>query len=164
METITCLRDEHRLDGEDNFISWKHIILLILEDNDLLDHFKEFILELEEEEAMERHKKSEIKAKRILTDSIKDYLIPNVSELRTPKVIFDSLTRLYEIKNKRRNLTLRNQLINVMMNKLYSIPTYFMRISNMKDQLETIGDSLVNAELVTKTLNGFPSSWDAFFQ
>ena len=39
-----------------------------------------------------------------------------------------------------------------------------MRISQIKDQPTTIGDSVDDAELVTTTLIGFPSSWDAFVQ
>jgi hypothetical protein len=39
-----------------------------------------------------------------------------------------------------------------------------MRILQIKDQLAAIGDSVDDAELVTTTLNGFPSSWDAFVQ
>jgi hypothetical protein len=44
------------------------------------------------------------------------------------------------------------------------VSTYFMRISQIKDQLVAIGDSMDDAEIVTTTLNGFPSSWDAFVQ
>jgi hypothetical protein len=94
-----------------------------------LDHVKQVLLEPKEEEAKARHKKTEIKAKRILIDSIKDHLIPNVLELKTPKEMFDALTRLYESKNTSKKLTLRNQLRNVMMHKSDSVSTYFMRIS-----------------------------------
>jgi hypothetical protein len=45
--------------------------------------------EPEDEEA-----KAKVKAKRILTDSIKGHLIPNVSELKTAKEMFDALIRL----------------------------------------------------------------------
>jgi hypothetical protein len=76
--------------------------------------------ELEDEEAKTKFKKNEIKAKRILTDSIKDHLIPNVSELKTSKEMFDALTKLYESKNTSRKLTLRHQLRNVTMNKSVS--------------------------------------------
>jgi hypothetical protein len=161
---ITSMRVEDRLDGADNFRSWKHRILLILEENELLDHVKQVLPEPEEEDAKAKYKKNEIKAKRILTDSIKDHLIPNVSELKTPKEMFDALSRLYESKNTSRKLTLRHQLRNVMMNKSDTVSTYFMRISQIKDQLAAIGDSVDDAELVTTTLNGFPSSWDAFVQ
>jgi hypothetical protein len=39
-----------------------------------------------------------------------------------------------------------------------------MRISQIKDQLVSIGDPVEDTELVTTTLNGFPSSWDPFVQ
>ena len=42
------------------------------------------------------HKKNLVKAKRINVDSIKDQLIPHVSSLKTPKEVFDSLTKLFE--------------------------------------------------------------------
>jgi hypothetical protein len=164
MKIITSMRVEDRLVGPDNFRSWKHRILLFLEENELLDHVKQVLPELEEVDAKAKFKKNEIKAKRILIDSIKAYLIPNVSELKTPKEMFDALTRLYENKNTNRKLTLRHQLRNVMMNKSEIISNYFMRISQIKDQLATIGDSMDDAELVTTTVNGFPSSWDPFVQ
>ena len=52
-------------------------------------------------------------AKRIIADSIKDHLIPKVSSLKTPKAMFDSLTKMFEGKNINRKMTLRNQLNNV---------------------------------------------------
>jgi hypothetical protein len=118
----------------------------------------------EDKEAKEKFKKNEVKAKRILADSIKDHMIPNVSELKTPKEMFDALTRLYESKNTSPKLTLRHQLRNVTMNKLETVVNYFMKISQIKDQLATIGDSVEDVELVTTTPNGFPPSWDPFVQ
>jgi hypothetical protein len=94
----TSMRVEDRLDGADNFRSWKHRIQLILEENELLDHVKKMLLE-PGDEAKAKFKKNEVKAKRILTNSIKDHLIPNVSKLKTAKEMFDALTRLYESKN-----------------------------------------------------------------
>ena len=103
----TNLRVEDRLDGVDNFISWKHRILLILEENDLLHYVKEDTLE-PKEEAKAKYKKNMAKAKIILFDSIKDHLIPHVSELKTPKEMFKALRRLYERKNTNRKLLLRH--------------------------------------------------------
>ena len=54
------------------------------------------------------HKKNLIKAKKIIVDSIKDQIIPQVSSLKTPKM-FDSLINLFEYKN----MDLRKQLNNV---------------------------------------------------
>jgi hypothetical protein len=154
----TNMRVEDRLDGEDNFRSWKHKVHLILEENELLDHIKQILPEPEEEDPKAKFRKNEVKAKRILTESIKDHLIPNVLEMKTPKEMFDALTKLYESKNTSRKLTLRQQLRNVTMNKSETIANYFMRISQIKDQLATNGDPVEDVELVTTTLNGFPSS------
>ena len=52
-------------------------------------------------------------AKRIIVDSIKDHLIPQVSSLKTPKAMFDALTKLFEWKNINWKMNLRNHLKNV---------------------------------------------------
>ena len=80
----TNLRVEDRLDGADNFRSWKHRTLLILKKKDLLNCVKEATLKPKEEEAKAKYKKNMVKAKRGLCDSLKDHLIPHVSELKSP--------------------------------------------------------------------------------
>lgn len=75
-----------------------------------------------------------------------------------------ALARLYERKNTSIKLTLRHKLRIVRMNKSYSISTYFMKVSRIRDQLASIGDVADHVELVTTTLNGFSYSWDAFVQ
>ena len=42
------------------------------------------------------HQKNLVKAKKIIVDSITNHLIPQVSSLKTPKEMFDSLTKLFE--------------------------------------------------------------------
>ena len=63
---------------------------------------------LEGYEAKSLHKNKLFKAKRIIADSIKDHLIPQVSSLKTPKAMFDALTKLFEGKNINQKMTLRN--------------------------------------------------------
>ena len=53
----------------------------------------------EGDEAKGLHNKNLVKAKKIIVDSIKDHIIPKVSSLKTPKEMFDSLTKLFEGKN-----------------------------------------------------------------
>ena len=45
------------------------------------------------------HKKKLVKAKNIIADSVTNQLVLQVSSLKTPKM-FDSLTKLFEGKNK----------------------------------------------------------------
>ena len=67
----------------------------------------------EGDEVKALHKKKLVREKRIIANSIKDHLIPRVSSLKTPKSMFDALTKLFEGKNISRKMTLRNQLKNV---------------------------------------------------
>ena len=68
-------------------------------------------------------------AKRTIADSIKDHLIPQVSSLKTPKSMFDALTKLFEGKNINQKMTLRNQLKNVKIQNEETIQSYFTRVS-----------------------------------
>ena len=111
-----------------------------------------------------KHQKDTIRAKRIIADSIKDHLIPYVSSKTTPKEMFDALTRLYEGKNINRKMNLRTQLKNIRMQKEETIQEYFSRISEFKEQLETVGDTIDEDELIMTALNGLTRPWDAFIE
>ena len=60
-------------------------------------------------------------AKRIIADSIKDHLIPQVWLLKTPKEMFDSLTKLFEVKNINEKMNLRNQMKKVKIQNVETI-------------------------------------------
>ena len=79
------------------------------------------------------HKKNLVKAKKIIVDSIEDHLIPQVSSLKTPKAMFDAVTKLFEGKNINRKMTLRKQLKNVKIQNRESIQYYFTRVYLIKE-------------------------------
>jgi hypothetical protein len=109
------MRVEDRLERSRNFRSWKHRLQMILDENDLLEYVTVGVPEPDEAEQKTKHKKTEKKAKRIVSDSVKDHLIPHISELQTARQMYEALNRLYESKDISRNLTLRNQLRNMKM-------------------------------------------------
>ena len=76
--------------------------------------------------------------------------------------MFDSLTKLFEGKNINQNMTLRKQLKNVKIHNAETIPSYFMRVSQIKGQLVAIEEEVENVEVVIATLNGLPGSWNSF--
>ena len=104
---------DEKLEGDDNFRAWKYRISLVLEENVLDSYITEDVPVPKGDEAKALHKKKLVMAKRIIADSIKDPLIPQVSSLKTPKAMFDALTKLFEWKNINQKMTLRNQLKNV---------------------------------------------------
>ena len=88
---------DEKLEGADNFRAWKYRISLVLEENELDSYINEEITVPEGDEAKALHKKK----------------FPQVSSIKTPKAMFDALTKLFEGKNINRKMTLRNQLKNV---------------------------------------------------
>jgi hypothetical protein len=88
---IISTKLDEKLEGADNFRAWKYRVMHVLEENDL-----EGFIEVDIPEPEAKHNKSLVKANRIITDSIKDQMIPHVSSLKTPKQMFDVLSQLYE--------------------------------------------------------------------
>ena len=125
---------DENLDGDDNFRAWKYRISLILEENELDSYINEEIPVPEGDEAKALHKKKLVMEKRIIADSIKDHLIPQVSSLKTPKAMFNALTKLFEGKNINQKMTVRNQLKNVKIQNEETIQLYFTRVSQIKER------------------------------
>ena len=69
-----------------------------MEENELDSYIHEEVPVPEGDEAKALDKKKMVMENRIIADSIKDHLIPHVSSLKTPKAMFDSLTKLFEGK------------------------------------------------------------------
>ena len=99
---------DEKLEGADNFRAWKYRISLVLEENELGSYINEEVPVPEGDEAKALHKMKLVMAKRIIANSIKDHLIPQVSSLKTPKAMLDSLTKLFAGKNINQKMTLRN--------------------------------------------------------
>ena len=61
-------------------------------------------------------------------------------------------------------LVLREQLHQVKMEKGQSVISIFMKISELRNQLSTIKDQIMNKEFVRLALNGLPQTWEPFIQ
>ena len=149
-------------DGATNFISPR--VLVILEENDPLNFVNEKGPEPEAEEDKSQWRKCDAKARRILVDSVKDHFVPQISEKKTARKMFQTLKKLFEHSSINVTLTLRNQLSNMKMTKSEHIASYFMRIIELQDRLKSSGDNLEEKDLVMTTLNGLPPSWESFIQ
>lgn len=109
-----------------------------------------------------KHKNNEAKAKRTLAESIKNHLIPHISQLKITKDMYDALTGLFENNNPSRKLALRNQLCGLKMVSSDTIATYFMKVSQWRDQILPIGETIDDGDLVLVALNGLPTLWEPF--
>jgi hypothetical protein len=131
---------------------------LLLEEYDLKEYVETVITYPNDPEELTAHWKREVKAKRVLLDSVKDHLIPHISEKKTTKEMYEALVGLYQSGNASQKLILRHQLRYVEMSSSNTVASYLMRITQIRDQLVAIGEAVDDTELVNVALNGFPGS------
>ena len=93
------LRFKDRLDYASNFPAWKVKVTLLLEQNDLYDINKDWVVGQTDSRLLAAHKKKEVRVTRMIMDAIKDHLIPHVSKKKTEKDMFDALVNLYQSEN-----------------------------------------------------------------
>ena len=107
-------------------------------------------------------RKNDLKKTRILIDAVKYHLVPHIYQKKKTKNMFGVLKKLFENSNINGDLSLRKQLSNIKMTKSDSVACYFMNISEIRDQLNTIRELIEDRELIMMNLYGFPSSWEPF--
>ena len=86
------------------------MVLSILEEHDLDGYISNVVEEPNYNTWRTNFKKNEAKAKQIIYDSMKDYLILVITLWKTAKECFGTLTKLYEEKDPNLNRELRNKL------------------------------------------------------
>ena len=84
---IVFFKERNKLVCISKFLSWKKITDINLIENEVMDHIKgsTTLPSKEDTQAHAKYKKGEVRAQRILIESIKDSLIPYVSKLETSK-------------------------------------------------------------------------------
>ena len=66
--------------------------------------------------------------------------------------MYEALKNMFESNNTLGALTLKSQLQNIKMTKADTAATFFMEISEIRDQLGAIGETISDKELVLTTL------------
>jgi hypothetical protein len=98
----------------------------------------------------------------IIVDSVKDHLIPYISHLDSSKNMYNALTNLFSVRNIGQVMSLKNELRDTKMTKDDTIASYFVSISQLRDQLQAIEEAIPEKEVVNIALNGLSRSRDAF--
>lgn len=98
--------------------------------------------------AKSKYKNGDIEANKIISYSLIDHPITYVYKMKKLKEMYDKLIGMYEVKNLSQIISLRIQFCDIIMKKYESITTYFMRISQIRDQLLSIEEVICDRELV----------------
>ena len=124
----TSLIVEDRLGGASNFLSLKERVNLALREYDLWELVEKVVVPQTNPADLEVHQKKEIKFEWLLLDSVKDHLIPHLSEKNITKEMFDVLVGLFHRTNMNRKMVLRNRLRSMQLSISNNVTSYFMRI------------------------------------
>jgi hypothetical protein len=77
---VNTLKLKDRLEGETNILSWKEMVLLLLEENDVKEYVESVVVAPSDPQELEAHKNKEGKAKHVLMESMKDHLIHHIAK------------------------------------------------------------------------------------
>ena len=165
MGSSTLFPAENKLREKDDYHGWKMSIDLTLEDQGALDHVRGNIVEPSSNAsaaAWNKWKNGEVKTKKIIRDSIDKRLVAYISDLDTSKEIYDRLVSLFKVNDANQVLFLRNKLREIKKGKDESMQAYFLRITEIKNDLLSIGETITDREMALTTLGGLPSEWYVF--
>ena len=127
VKMIFC-KERNKLAGSSNFRAWKKRTDLNLIENEFMVYIKGTTTRPSKEDAPAdaKYMKGEIRAKRILIESIKDSLIPYVSKLETGKEIYEKLMKLFSVSTAGEVISLRQELYKMKLSREEGITSYFM--------------------------------------
>lgn len=137
---ITFCKENNKLVGTSNYLAWKKRIDSILIENEVFEYVKGSITKPphEQSQASLKYMKGEIRAQRILTESIKDSLIPFVAKLKTSKEIYDKLVELYSVSIVGEIISVRNELYKMKVLKEEGIASYLLIVSQIIFRIENL--------------------------
>ena len=156
------VRPEDRLKGTSNFNTLKAMILNILKENDLDGYILNGVEEPTTNDGLTTFKKNEAKAKRIIYDSVKVNVMPVITPLNIAKEWFNTLTNIYEKKDLSQKRELKKNICNVMMETVEIVTSFFTNISQVRDQLLSIGVMVDDDDIIQTIVNGLPYSLETF--
>jgi hypothetical protein len=103
------------------------------------------------DEEKEEWNEDDVKARKIIIYSLRDHLLPRIANLKTTREMYEALKNMFESNNTLIALTLKGHLQNIKMTKYDTVATFFMKISEIRDQLGAIGEIISDRELVLTT-------------
>ena len=142
------LRVDDRLDGGGNWTPWKARIVILLEECELWELVEQAVSVPTDPILLAEFKKKNVKAKRIILDSVKDHIVPHVVGKDYAFHMWESFGNLYRSSNQNRKMVLREKLRSTKMVRGESVTSYFTRVSQVRDELATIGEVVDSAKLI----------------
>jgi hypothetical protein len=158
------MRVEDRLAGTSNWSSWKARMVFVLEDLELWDIVEAVVppIPVTAPVLVAEYRKRNNKAKRTISDAVRDHIIPHVTGKAHAYEMWASLCKLYESSNENRKMVLHDRLRGIRMLKDESVTSFLGRFTQIRDELGAVGEVVEPNSLVRQALNSFTKPWGPF--
>jgi len=163
-EMTSFCKENNKLIGTSNYLAWKKRLDLILIANEVIEYVKGSITKPSQEraQALPKYMKGEIRAQRILIESTKDSLIPYVAKLTMMKEIYDKLVELFFVNTIGEIISFRTKLYKMKISREERITSYFMKVFEIRDQLQELGEVMSDREMTTIVFDALLYEWRKF--
>ena len=108
------LRLKYALDGSSNCISWNEMIEVVLEANGLKEFIDKDIPKLVDTQDLAKWRKCVEKARRIILEGVRDYIVSYLHSKETPYAKWKALKNLFQNNNDHRKLALKEKIKKIM--------------------------------------------------
>ena len=123
------LRVEDRLEGAQNFPTWKERFTRILDVSDAEEHIDSMKVAPTDLIDLATWKKIDSRAMLIIMDGVKDHIVPHLSDKKTSLEMWKALESLYQSKNENQKMVLREKMRSTKMTKGEGVVPYFTRLT-----------------------------------
>ena len=158
------LRLEFSLEGHSNYIAWKDMMEAVLEENGL----KEFIdndipkAAIADVALLDAWQKKVAKVRRILLEGVQDHIVSSIHCKATPYAMWKALPYLFQSSSDHIKLALKDKLRKIKMEKGDTILKYLTKFFQCRDELGSVGITVLDDDLVCLALLGLPNSWHSY--
>ena len=126
---VVQLRVEDRLQGAQNFPTWKEMITRILDISDSEEHIDSTKVAPTDPTDLAAWKKIDSRAMLIIMDGVKDHIVPHLSGKKTAAKMWTALESLYQSKNENRKMVLQETMRSTKMAKEEGVVPYLTRLT-----------------------------------
>ena len=155
------LRLEYALEGSSNYTARKDRMEAVLEDNGLKEFINSDVPKPTSSDValLDAWKKKVEKTRRILLENVKDHIVSRLHGKATPFAMWKASIDIFQSSSHHRKLALKDKLRKIKMEKGNSIPKYLTKFVQCRDELGSVGITVVDDDLVSLDLLRLLKSW-----
>ena len=98
----------------------------------------------------------------ILLEGVQDHIVFSLHGKENPYAMWKALIDLFQSSSDHKKLALKDKLRKIKMEKGDTIQKYLIKFTQCRDELGSVGITIVDDELVSQELLGLPKGWYSY--